>query len=51
MTIPVEDVGNIQSLLTVVGERKVVYASAPYEQVGAKAPNSVLEHDFAHLPA
>jgi hypothetical protein len=50
MTIPVEDVGNIQSLLTVVGG-KVVYASAPYEQVGAKAPNSVLEHDFARLPA
>ena len=34
MTIPVEDVGNIQSLLTVVGG-KVVYAAAPYEQVGA----------------
>ena len=34
MTIPVEDVGNIQSLLTVVGG-KVVDAAAPYEQVGA----------------
>jgi predicted amidohydrolase YtcJ len=34
MTIPVEDVGNIQSLLTVVGG-KVVYAATLYEQVGA----------------
>jgi len=34
LTIPVEEVAKIQSLLTLVGG-KVVYAAAPYEQVGA----------------
>jgi predicted amidohydrolase YtcJ len=35
LTIPVEDVAKIQSLLTLVGG-KAVYVAAPYEQVGAR---------------
>jgi predicted amidohydrolase YtcJ len=34
LTIPVEEVAKLQSVLTLVGG-KVVYAAAPYEQVGA----------------
>jgi predicted amidohydrolase YtcJ len=35
MTVPVEEVAKIQSVLTLVGGN-VVYASGPYEELGPK---------------